>query len=465
MTIRLYDSAARGVRDFVPDEPGKVSIYLCGATVQAAPHIGHIRSGVNFDILARWFAYRGFEVTFVRNVTDIDDKILAKAVDQGVEFWRLAQANERAFTAAYEGLGCLPPTVEPRATGHIPDMIELIQDLIDSDHAYAADGDVYFDVRSFPEYGALSNQRVGDLWSADDADPKNAKRDPQDFTLWKAAKPGEPYWNTPWGPGRPGWHLECSAMARRYLGRRFDIHGGGIDLVFPHHENEIAQSKARGDAFARYWLHNAWVTIAGEKMSKSLGNSLLAAEMMKRHRPIVLRYYLGTPHYRSMIEYSEAALEEAASAFGRIEQFITRAVELAGPVEPTTIPQDFAASLDDDLGVPGAVAVLHQTVRAGNTALSAGDKEAAIARLGEVRAMLGVLGMDPLSEAWVAAGGGGKADELRGVIDGLITVALEQRQAARARKDFVAADAIRSRLAEIGVTIEDTPGGPRWTLS
>ncbi|HEV2345790.1 MAG TPA: cysteine--tRNA ligase [Actinocrinis sp.] len=465
MTIRLYDSAARGMRDFVPDKPGKVSIYLCGATVQAAPHIGHIRSGVNFDILARWLAHRGLDVTFVRNVTDIDDKILVKAADQGVEFWRVAQANERAFTAAYDGLGCLPPTVEPRATGHIPDMIELIQDLIDGGHAYAAGGDVYFDVRSFPEYGALSNQRVGDMWSADDADPKNAKRDPQDFTLWKAAKPGEPYWNTPWGPGRPGWHLECSAMARRYLGRRFDIHGGGIDLVFPHHENEIAQSKARGDAFAQYWLHNAWVTIAGEKMSKSLGNSLLATEMMKRHRPIVLRYYLGTPHYRSMIEYSEAALEEATSAFGRIEQFITRAVELAGPVEPAMIPADFAASLDDDLGVPGAVAVLHQTVRAGNTALSAGDKEAAIARLGEVRAMLGVLGMDPLTEPWVGAGSGGKADELRGVVDGLIAVALEQRQAARARKDFVAADAIRSQLTEIGVTIEDTPGGPRWTLS
>jgi cysteinyl-tRNA synthetase len=459
----LYDTATRSVRDFVPLDAGKVSIYLCGATVQAAPHIGHVRSGVNFDILSRWLTYRGFAVTFVRNVTDIDDKILAKAAEQGVEYWRVAQANERAFTAAYDGLGCLPPTVEPRATGHIPEMVELMRDLIIAGHAYAAGGDVYFDVRSYPAYGALSNQRLADLQSAEDADPKSAKRDPRDFTLWKGAKPGEPFWDTPWGPGRPGWHLECSAMARRYLGKRFDIHGGGLDLVFPHHENEIAQSKARGDAFAQYWLHNAWVTIAGEKMSKSLGNSLLAADMLRRHRPVVLRYYLGTPHYRSMIEYSEAALEEAAVAFARIEQFITRAVELAGATEPTTVPDDFAAALDDDLGVPQAVAVVHQTVRAGNTALAAGDKESAKTHLGEVRAMLGVLGLDPLAEPWVASGTGNTAG-LREVVNRLVAVALEQRQAARARKDFAAADAIRDQLGAIGIAIEDTPGGPRWTL-
>ncbi|HZU58996.1 MAG TPA: cysteine--tRNA ligase [Actinocrinis sp.] len=464
MSIRLYDTATRSVRDFVPTHPGKVSMYLCGATVQSPPHIGHIRSGVNFDILSRWLTYRGFEVTFVRNVTDIDDKILKKAAEQGVEFWRVAQANERAFTAAYDGLGCLPPTVEPRATGHIPEMIELMQDLILDGHAYAAGGDVYFDVRSFPGYGALSNQRVEDMLSADDADPKNAKRDPQDFTLWKGAKAGEPYWNTPWGPGRPGWHLECSAMARKYLGERFDIHGGGIDLIFPHHENEIAQSKARGDAFAQYWMHNAWVTMADEKMSKSLGNSVLVADMVRRYRPIVLRYYLGTPHYRSMIEYSEAALEESAAAFGRIEQFITRAMELVGTTEPTTVPDDFAAALDDDLGVPGAVAVLHQTVRAGNTALAASDKESAKTRLGEVRAMLGVLGMDPLAEPW-AGSGGGDAAGLRGVVDSLVAVALEQRQAARARKDYAAADEIRDRLTAIGIAVEDTPAGPRWTLA
>jgi cysteinyl-tRNA synthetase len=418
---------------------------------------------LNFDILSRWLAYRGFDVTFARNVTDIDDKILRRAAEQGVEFWRIAQANERAFTAAYEGLGCLPPSVEPRATGHIPEMIDLMRDLIDAGHAYPAGGDVYFDVGSYPEYGALSNQRVGDMHSADDADPKNAKRDPRDFTLWKGPKPGEPSWATPWGPGRPGWHLECSAMARRYLGRAFDIHGGGLDLIFPHHENEIAQSKARGDEFARYWMHNAWVTVSGEKMAKSLGNGLLVSEMVKRHRPIVLRYYLGTPHYRSMIDYSEAALDEAATAFGRIEQFLAHAVELVGPAEPTRVPDAFAAALDDDIAVPQAVAVLHHAVRAGNTALAAGDKETAAARVGEVRAMLGVLGLDPQSAPWM-----GEADaggDLRAIVDSLIAVALEQRQAARERKDFAAADAIRARITALGITIEDTPAGPRWTLA
>jgi cysteinyl-tRNA synthetase len=463
VTIRLYDTATRSVRDFVPAQPGKVSIYLCGATVQGAPHIGHIRSGLNFDILGRWLTARGLEVVFVRNVTDVDDKILVKAASEGVPFWQVAQRNERAFTDAYNALGCTPPTIEPRATGHVPHMVELMQDLIDGGHAYAAGGDVYFDVRSYPEYGALSKQRLADMLSADDADPKNAKRDARDFTLWKGAKPGEPYWNTPWGPGRPGWHLECSAMARRYLGESFDIHGGGLDLIFPHHENEIAQSKARGDEFARYWMHNAWVTLSGEKMAKSLGNFMLVTEVIKRHRPIVLRYYLGTPHYRSMIEYSEEAIEEAATAFGRIEQFLTRAAELVGPTDPSAVPDDFAAAMDDDLGVPQAVSVLHQTVRAGNTALAAGDKEAAKTRLGEVRAMLGVLGLDPQAQPWARTADTGA--NLRPIVDSLVSVALEQRQAARARKDYAAADAIRERLAALGVLVEDTPAGPRWTLA
>jgi cysteinyl-tRNA synthetase len=463
VSIRLYDTAARSVRDFVPAEPGKVSIYLCGPTVQGEPHIGHVRSNINFDILRRWFEYRGLAVTFCRNVTDIDDKVIAKAAQAGVEFWRIAQAHERAFTAAYDLLGCLPPTVEPRATGHVPEMVELMADLIERGNAYAANGDVYFDVRSFPEYGALSNQRVDEVRSADDADPKHAKRDPRDFTLWKGAKPGEPFWDTPWGPGRPGWHLECSAMIRRYLGESVDIHGGGIDLIFPHHENETAQSKARGDEFARYWMHNAWVTMAGEKMSKSLGNSLLVADMAKRHRPVVLRYYLGMPHYRSTIEYSEEAIEEAATAYARIEQFVTRALELTGPVEPGSVPDEFAAALDDDLGVPQAVAVLHHAVRAGNTALAGGEKETVAARLREVRAMVGVLGVDPLAEPWALADGGGA--DLKAVVDKLIAVALEQRQAARERKDFAASDAIRDRLTEIGVLVEDTASGPRWTLA
>ena len=466
MTLRLYDTATRSVRDFVPLVPGKASVYGCGLTVQGAPHVGHIRFGLVFDVLTRWLEYRGFEVTYCRNVTDIDDKILRKAGERGVEYWRVASQYEREATSAYTLIGCRPPTVEPRATGHIPEMIALTAELIEGGHAYPANGDVYFDVKSYPEYGALSNQRVDEMQSAEDADPKNAKRDPRDFTLWKGAKPGEPFWESPWGPGRPGWHLECSAMTHKYLGQAFDIHGGGLDLIFPHHENEIAQSKAAGDAFAQYWLHNAWVTAKGEKMSKSLSNSMLVEDVARRHRPVVLRYYLATPHYRSMIEYSEEAIEEAGVAYARIEQFAARAVELAGPVDPAAeVPAEFAEHMDDDLGVPQAMAVVHNTVRAGNIALAAGEKETAAARLAETRAMLGVLGLDPLAEPWADEASGGAAADLRETVGKLVAVALEQRQAARGRKDFAAADAIRAQLGAAGVQIEDTPAGPRWSLS
>lgn len=329
VTIRLYDTSARQIRDFSPLKPGCVSIYLCGATVQAAPHIGHIRSGLNFDIMRRWFEYRGYDVTFIRNVTDIDDKIITKSADQGRPWWSIGYENERAFNDGYAVLGCLPPTYEPRATGHITEMVEMMRGLIERGHAYEADGNVYFDVRSFPGYLQLSNQELDNLQQPSGVG-ETGKRDPRDFAMWKSAKPGEPSWETPWGRGRPGWHLECSAMAHKYLGPAFDIHGGGIDLIFPHHENEIAQAKAFGDEFAMYWVHNAWVTMSGEKMSKSLGNSVLVSEMVKTWRPIVLRYYLGTPHYRSMIEYSEEALREAESAFARIEGFVQRVVEKAG---------------------------------------------------------------------------------------------------------------------------------------
>jgi cysteinyl-tRNA synthetase len=465
VTLRLYDTDARQIRDFVPLVPGCVSIYLCGATVQAAPHIGHIRSGLNFDIMRRWFAHRGYEVTFVRNVTDIDDKIIAKAAEQGRPWWAIGYENERAFNDAYDALGCLPPTYEPRATGHVPEMIAMMRALIDAGHAYAADGNVYFAVRSYDGYLALSNQELDNLRQPE-GEGETGKRDPRDFAMWKAAKPGEPSWETPWGPGRPGWHLECSAMAHKYLGRAFDVHGGGVDLVFPHHENEIAQSKAFGDDFAAYWAHNAWVTMSGEKMSKSLGNSVLVSEMVKRWRPIVLRYYLGTPHYRSTIEYSEESLREAEAAFSRIEGFLHRAVELAGPVAPAQeVPAAFAEAMDDDLGVPQALALVHTTVRQGNSALSSGDKETVAAAVAELRAMLGVLGLDPMDERWAAAGGaGGQDEELTGVVDSLVALVLEQRQAARARKDYATADAIRDELQRAGLVIEDTPAGPRWEL-
>ncbi len=463
MTIRLYDTATRSVREFTPLTPGKVSLYLCGATVQAPPHIGHIRSGVNFDIVVRWLRWTGYSVAYCRNVTDIDDKILRVAIYEELPWWAIAERNYRAFARAYDALGCLPPDVEPRATGHVPEMIVLMRRLIDRGHAYAAGGgDVYFDVKSFDGYGRLSGQRLEHMRAADDTEDGGDKLDPRDFALWKGAKPGEPTWETPWGLGRPGWHLECSAMSTKYLGPTFDIHGGGLDLIFPHHENELAQSRAAGDGFARYWMHNGLVNIGGEKMSKSLGNSLLVDDMLTTVRPVELRYYLGQPHYRSQIDYSPEALAEAATAYRRIEGFVTRADELVPDTAPAdALPAPFTAAMDDDIGVPQALAVLQESVREGNGALAAGDSAGTSKSLAEVRAMLSVLGLDPLAAPWSSRQRG---DDLRPVLDVLVGLALEQRQAARARRDYAAADAIRDQLQQAGITVEDTPNGPRWEL-
>ena len=466
MSLRLYDTAARAVRDFTPLRAGQASVYVCGLTVQGRPHIGHVRAALAFDVLRRWLTHGGLEVTYVRNVTDIDDKILAKAEAAGVPWWAWAYDNERACTRAYDVLGVLPPTYEPRATGHIPEMVVLMERLIERGHAYAVDGDVYFDVRSFPEYGALTGQQLGDLQPAADTDSDDRKRDPRDFALWKAHKDGEPdtaSWPTPWGRGRPGWHLECSAMVGRYLGAEFDIHGGGLDLRFPHHENEQAQSRAAGDPFARYWLHNGWVTLGGEKMSKSMGNTALVDEVVQRVRPVELRYYLVAPHYRSSIEFTDAALEEAATGYRRIESFVRRAAERVGAdAGYPALCADFTNAMDDDLGPPAAIAAIHEMVREGNTALAEGNDRAVAGTLGSVRAMLGVLGLDPLDPQWTDGAGD---DRLARATDGLVALALEQRQAARARKDFSAADAIRDQLTALGVVVEDTPQGPRWELS
>jgi cysteinyl-tRNA synthetase len=453
-------------------------MYLCGATVQGVPHIGHLRSGVCFDILIRWLEATGYDVTYCRNVTDIDDKIINAAAAENVPWWALAERNHRAFTYAYDVLGCRPPDIEPRATGHIPQMLALIRRLIDGGHAYPSStrsGDVYFDVRTASDYGSLSGQRLDEMRSAEDAAPDadiSDKRDPRDFALWKAAKPGEPEWDTPWGPGRPGWHLECSAMSTYYLGPVFDIHGGGLDLLFPHHENERAQSDSAGDGFARYWVHNGLVGLAGQKMSKSLGNTLQVSEVLTRVRPQELRYYLGQAHYRSMLEYSEDALEEAAAAYQRIERFAIRAQRTLGEASPTTqqptaqqsaMPISFTAALDDDLGVPGALAAVHASVRDGNQALATGDTEGLITSLAQVRSMLGVLGLDPLSSTWQGQESGGN-DRLYGVVEVLVRLSLNQRAAARARGDYAAADSIRDTLDNIGVAVEDTPEGPRWEL-
>ncbi|NED98904.1 cysteine--tRNA ligase [Phytoactinopolyspora halotolerans] len=472
MSFRLYDTAAREVRDFVPVNPGQVGIYHCGLTVQGPPHIGHIRKEVVFDVLRRWFEYNGLEVTIVANITDIDDKILDKSAAAGRPWWAWAYENERALDAAYEVLGCDPATYQPRATGHITEMIELMQTLIKNGHAYPADddsGDVYFDVRSWPSYGQLSGQKIDDMAAASDSDTR-AKRDPRDFALWKGHKEGEPEtasWPTPFGRGRPGWHLECSAMAAKYLGEEFDIHGGGIDLQFPHHENELAQSRAAGQPFARYWMHNAWVTMSGEKMSKSLGNSLLVSDVIRRVRPIELRYYLLAAHYRSAIEYSEESLVADGAAYRRLEGFVTRATEVLPDVRVAdAVPAEFAAAMDDDLSVPQALAVLFDTVREGNNLLSAGRHERLRENLASVRAMLGVLGLDPLAEPWVGLDSVGSAgDRLRGVVDGLVRTLLDQRQQARERKDFAAADAIRDRLNSLGILVEDSPTGTRWELA
>ena len=461
-SLSLYDTLTRTTSPFVPLKTGEVGIYLCGATVQAPPHIGHVRSGVNFDILRRWLTKSGYNVTFIRNVTDIDDKILHKAVHEEMPWWAVAMKYERAFSDAYAALNVLPPTYEPRATGHVTQMIELMQILIERGAAYApGNGDVYLEVRKLKSYLTLSRQNVDDLQSAADAD-ETIKKDPRDFALWKAAKAGDPSWPTPWGAGRPGWHLECSAMAHAYLGESFDIHGGGLDLIFPHHENEIAQSEAAGYGFAKRWLHNAWVTASGEKMSKSLGNSLQVQELLKTVRGIELRWYLGSAHYRSMLEFSHEALAESAIAFGRIESFLKRSVEILG-VTPTPVVSDaFAAAMNDDLAVPQALAGISEALRLGNIAITAGDKSGIASSANEIRGALEILGCDPFDPAFATAGAG---EDMTAALDGTIKLALAQREAARLRKDFAAADAIRDGLIALGITIEDSAQGPRWSIT
>nr|WP_187354192.1 cysteine--tRNA ligase [Dietzia aerolata] len=463
----MYDTATRTLREFTPVREGHASVYLCGATPQSAPHIGHVRSGVAFDILRRWLTAAGYDVAFVRNVTDIDDKILTKAAENGRPWWEWAATHEREFTRAYDVLGVLPPSTEPRATGHMTQMIEYMERLIERGFAYPAEGSVYFDVAAWskaPEgdYGHLSGHKLDEVDQGESAELRG-KRDPRDFALWKAAKEGEPSWPTPWGDGRPGWHLECSAMATWYLGGTFDIHGGGLDLQFPHHENEAAQSHAAGDGFARYWLHNGWVTMAGEKMSKSLGNVLSVPNILERVRPVELRYYLGSAHYRSMLEYSPEALQEAAAGYRRIEAFVRRVAEVA-EVPVGTWTDGFAAAMDDDLGVPAALAEIHGQVRAGNTALSGGDTAAAVAAASTVRAMAGVLGVDPLDAQWVA-GSRGDDDDTAIALDLLVQAELAARQQARADKDFATADAVRDRLVAAGIEVADTADGQKWSLA
>jgi cysteinyl-tRNA synthetase len=486
VTLRFYDTASAEVRDFVPLVPGKVSLYYCGATVQGMPHVGHIRSAIAFDQLTRWLQYSGFRVTVVRNVTDIDDKILAKSTasfepefedeDGSVreeEWWALAYRFEQEFLKAYDTLGVSRPTYEPRATGHIPEMHALIQELVDRGHAYPAldgSGDVYFDVRSWSKYGSLTRQSIDDMQGATDADPRG-KRDPRDFALWKGHKEGEPTtasWVSPWGAGRPGWHLECSAMVTKYLGTEFDIHGGGLDLRFPHHENEMAQSQAAGHSFANFWMHNGMVTYQGEKMSKSVGNTVSPAEMLELAPPRVVRYYLGQAHYRSILDYRPTSLQEAAAAVERIDGFIAKAgAKLGGGRGPAKLQKQqpstewlntFAAAMDDDLNVPQALAALHDAVRTVNTALATVEDLTAQAALHSVLVMTSVLGLDAVQMPEALQG------KEHSALAELVEAQLEARAKARANKDWATSDAIRDTLAAAGVVVEDGPDGATWSL-
>jgi cysteinyl-tRNA synthetase len=469
VTLRLYDTAAGAVRDFVPMREGEAGIYVCGLTVQSEPHVGHVRSAVNFDVLRRWLVTSGYDVTFIRNITDIDDKILLKSAEQGRPWYNLAYDMKRMLDRAYADLNVLPPTYEPAATGHVPEMLELIGLLIERGHAYPADdgsGDVYFDIRSWPSYGELTHQSIDDMEPAEDADPRG-KHDPRDFALWKGHKADEPdtaSWSSPWGRGRPGWHIECSAMASKYLGESFDIHGGGVDLRFPHHENEQAQSRAAGFGFASYWLHNAWITTSGEKMSKSLGNSLIVPEVLKKVRGIELRYYMVAAHYRSHVEFSFEALEEAAVAFRRIEGYLQRVTTAVGEIPAGgMLCAEFVEAMDDDLGTPAAVAAVHDVIREGNKLLPEGDSDALRGNAASVRAMLDVLGLDPADSHW-AADTGGVSEQLNHAVDVLVAGLLEQRAQARDAKDWASADAIRDRIKEAGIEIEDTPEGAKWSI-
>ncbi len=461
MALHLYDSESRSVRLFEPLVPGAAGMYVCGATVQSAPHVGHMRTALTFDVLRRWLEHNGYEVTHIQNVTDIDDKILAKSTENGVPWWAWSITNEREFSAAYAALRILPPTYEPRATGHVTEMVELIGRLIERGHAYVGeDCNVYFSVSSWPEYGQLTRQKD----TAQGEDEVSDKRDQRDFALWKTPKQGEPEsasWPTPWGRGRPGWHLECSAMARRYLGETFDIHGGGLDLRFPHHENERAQSTAAGWGFVRYWVHSAWVTQSGEKMSKSLGNSLSAAEVLDQHPAPVVRLALIAAHYRTMMEFSDVTLAEAASNWERFVGFVERAVDFAGSaaarVDLSVLPLEFVEAMDDDLSTPAAFAAIHEHVRRGNIALTHEDHEAVAEELGAVRAMLRVLGLDPLD--WVDAS---SSSSEAASLDSLVQALLDERISARESRDWARADSIRDQLAAAGILVEDGVDGARW---
>ncbi|MFC7373690.1 MULTISPECIES: cysteine--tRNA ligase [unclassified Brachybacterium] len=475
MTLHLHDTATRTTAPLTPVREGTVSLYVCGPTTQGAPHLGHLRTFVAFDVLVRWLERSGYDVTHIRNVTDIDDKILVKSAEAETPWWAWSLRFEREFQDTLERIGNRRPTYEPRATGHVPEMIELMQRLIERGHAYAdGEGSVYFDVASHAGYGSLTRQSLEDMQDAGE-EMEPGKRDPRDFALWKAAKPTEPAtasWDTPFGRGRPGWHLECSAMSRKYLGETFDIHAGGLDLRFPHHENEQAQSHAAGYGFARRWMHSGVLTVDGMKMGKSLDNFVTAARALADHPTPAVRLALVSGHYRATVEYNATAMQEAEVVWDRFSATARRAAEQLGQEEPAgadadlaavELPAEFIAAMDDDLAVPEALAVIHREQAALNTLLAGGGAAGEIAAgLGRLRAMLDVLGLDPLSAQWAGSHAGSTAEHE--ALDALITTQLAAREAARAEKDWARADALRDALSAAGIRVEDGPDGARWTL-
>ncbi len=460
--MRIYNTLGRELVELQTRDDGKIGMYVCGATVQSAPHLGHGRSAVVFDVIRRYLEWLGYDVTYVRNVTDVDDKIIDAARAEGVETDVIVERAYGAFDEAHRLLGVKEPTVEPWATHHIPEMLELVEQLVDTGHAYEVDGDVYFSVRSYPEYGKLSRHKPDDLRSGSRVDANERKRDPLDFALWKAAKPGEPQWDSPWGPGRPGWHIECSAMARKYLGDSFDIHAGGHDLIFPHHENEIAQSEAAtGVPFAHYWLHNGMMNLEGEKMSKSTGHVIDLLEILAEHRPTAVRMVYLRTHYRKPLDFSESGLSDAEAMLDRLWGFRRRVEGSVEDVADAAVLERFTAAMDDDFDVSGGLGVLFDLVREGNRRLDAGeDVGPLVAAYDEIVTVFGLA--EPVGDS-------GDLEDLiadiarrHGAASGGIDELLAIRDRARADREWAISDAIRDDLATIGVTVEDTADGSRW---
>ncbi len=457
MGLELFDSKTQTVREFTPLQPGLVSMYVCGPTVQSAPHLGHLRSALVYDLLRRWLEANGYGVTMVRNVTDIDDKVLVNAAEAKRDWQEFALEVDGTFSAAYSALGLLEPTRSPHATEHIADMIALVESLISKGHAYQAEdgtANVFFDTSSWPAYGELTNQKLENMEG--EVEASFGRRNVNDFALFKAHKPGEPEsasWQTPWGMARPGWHIECSAMAKHFLGTEFDIHGGGLDLRFPHHENELAQSSANGDDFANFWFHNALVTIQGQKMSKSLGNGVSVEELLEAGSWAAIRYWLSSAQYRSNLDYTANSLSDAQAALDRISGFVKRA-KLVTSIVQAQLPEGFLRAMNADLNIPAAIAVLHETIRAGNIALDAQEIVSVTEHLSEVSAMLDVLGLML-----------GQPKELSAERTAKIEKLIELRSEAKSNKDFAKADQIRAELTDLGVTLEDLPNQTIWSIN